>query len=115
MFYHRDRRRRWGGARVLYKSYSRNRAFCAGVMVMVEKGDGGSFRGELGLRSLARFSLAHAYERAPGRLVQERAVGEVHLVEYFPPLVDRRRACAESNFGRRCRARLLDGVVLGMP
>jgi len=46
---------------------------------MVEKGDGGSFRGELGLRGLARFSLSHSDEGAPGGLVQECAVGEVHL------------------------------------
>ncbi len=46
---------------------------------------------ELGLGRVARASLLYADERAPGRLVQERAVGDVHLVEYFPPLVDVRR------------------------
>ena len=65
---------------------------------MVEKRVGTSLGRELGLRRVARFSLAHANERAPGRLVQERAVGEIHLVENLPPLVDGRRACAEIKF-----------------
>ena len=59
--------------------------------MMVEKGDGGSFRCELGLRRVARASLGHADEGAPGRLVQQGTVGEITLVENLPPLVDRRR------------------------
>ena len=81
------------------------------------RGDGDGRKGgtslgrELGLRRVARFSLAHADEGAPGRLVQQGAVGEVHLVEDFPPLVHCRRACAEIKFRvPRFRARLLDGV-----
>ena len=65
---------------------------------MVEKGDGGSFRGELGFRGLARVLLLHADEGAPGRLVQQGAVGEVHLVEDFPPFVNCGRACVEIKF-----------------
>ena len=59
---------------------------------------GTSLGRELGLRRVARFSLAHADERAPGRLVQERTVGEIHLVEDVPPLVHGRGACAEIKF-----------------
>ncbi len=56
------------------KSYSRRpRLLCRG------DGDGRkggtSFRRELGLRGVARVLLAHAYEGAPGRLVQHVVLG----------------------------------------
>ena len=83
----------------MYTNLTRGgRVFCAGVMVMVEKGVGTSLGRELGLGRVARGFLSHADEGAPGRLVQERAVGEVHLVEDFPPLVHGRGACAEIKF-----------------
>ena len=82
---------------------------------MVEKGVGTSLGREFGLRRVARFSLAHANERAPGRLVQERAVGEVHLVEYFPPSVHGSRAFRRVAFDL-CEKRphlARDGLDLG--
>ena len=58
----------------MYTNLTRgDRVFCEGVMVMVEKGDGGSFRGELGLGRIARASFLYADEGAPGRLVQQGA------------------------------------------
>ena len=65
---------------------------------MVEKGDGGSFRGELGFRGLARVLLLHADEGAPGRLVQQGAVGEIHLIQNLPPLVHGGRAFRRVGF-----------------
>ena len=94
-----------GSARVVYKSYSRRPRLCAGVMVMVEKGDvvhsaaGCSFRRELGLRRVARGFLRHADEGAPGRLVQQGTVGEVHLV----PVSRRRRRRVFIDQGRWSR------------
>ena len=66
---------------------------------MVEKGVLHSFRPELGLRRVARVLLFYADEGAPGRLVQERAVGEVHLV----PVSRRRRRRVFIDQGRWSR------------